>query len=157
MIHSSMSLRKLIGICLTCRLAVHTAGKSAATRTPAQFIYDASTATSSVQHGGCVVTSWDGIDSDGMSGPPWVSYVNCSAGASYKARGVAIHGDFQVWLHHGQLSLNGQVVSQMGESFWVAPGARADLEVLGSAYVAGAKFELDASAESSTFTSAFER
>lgn len=44
----------------------------------------------------------------------------------------------------------------MGESFWVAPGAHADLEVVGSAYVAGAKFELDASAESSTFTSAFE-
>lgn len=120
-----------------------------------QFVYDAPSATSTKQHGGCIVTSWDGMDSDGMSGPPWVSYVNCSAGSSYKAKGVAIHGDFQVWLHHGKLSFNGQAVSHMGESFWVAPGAHADLEVTGAAYVAGAKFELDASAEQSTFTSAF--
>lgn len=43
----------------------------------------------------------------------------------------------------------------MGESFWVALGAHAELEVKGSAYVAGAKFELDSSAQAATFTSAF--
>jgi hypothetical protein len=90
-----------------------------------------------------------------MSGPPWVSYVNCSAGASYKTSGVAINGDFQVWLHYGQLSLNDQKLSYMGESFWVASGAHADVEVAGSAYIVGAKFELDASAEPNTFTHSF--
>lgn len=100
------------------------------------------------------MTSWDGTDSDGMSGPPWVSYINCSEGASYKVRGAAVHGDFQIWVHNGKVALNGQLLSHMGESFWVALGASADLEVEGTAYVAGAKFELDTS-KSTVFTSSY--
>jgi len=43
----------------------------------------------------------------------------------------------------------------MGESFWVAVGAHADLEIAGNAYIAGAKFELDPSLREDEFTSAF--
>jgi hypothetical protein len=90
-----------------------------------------------------------------MSGPPWVSYVNCSAGATYKASGVTKHGDFQVWVHQGKLTMNDEVLENMGESFWVALGAHADLEIAGTAYIAGAKFELDPSLSEDEFTSAF--
>lgn len=121
-----------------------------------QFVYSDSAATSRVTHGGCTVTSWDGTDSDGMAGPPWVSYVNCSKGASYNAKGVATNGDFQIWLHQpGQLSMNGEVLSHMGESFWLGRGAQATIKIEGTAYVAGAKFELDPSAAEATSTSAF--
>lgn len=146
-----MALRTFFAIAVIHRIAVHTAGKS----TPWQKVYDAKTADSRVQHRGCVVTSWDGMDSDGMSGPPWVSYINCTAGASYKVRGVNVHGDFQIWVHDGRVALNGQVLSQMGESFWVALGATADLEVKGTAYVAGSKFELDTSEDGIVFTSSY--
>jgi hypothetical protein len=146
-----MKLRILTSLSIIFRISIQTVGKN----TPWQKVYDPESATSTVRHGGCVVTSWDGMDSDGMSGPPWVSYINCTAGSSYKTRGVAIHGDFQVWLHYGTLHLNGQTLSHMGESFWIAPGAAADLEVAGSAYVAGSKFELMPIADSVVFTSSY--
>jgi len=123
---------------------------------PVQYVYD-SPKVSSVQHygDGCAVSSWDGMDSDGMAGPPWVSYVNCSSGNPFKAKGVAVNGDFQIWLHVGMLTLNGEMLAHPGESVWIASGAIAHLEIAGAAYIAGAKFELDASAHSAVFTSAY--
>lgn len=143
-------IRASLGVFFVHRLAVLAAAKS-----PVQFVYDASTATSEHADQGCTVTSWDGTDPDGMTGPPWVSYVNCSKGATYKYRGVSTKGSFQVWLHHGHLSVQGQRLSNMGESFWIASGVYADIAVTGSAYVAGAKFILDESAKPVTYTSAF--
>lgn len=142
--------RAVLGVTLLYRLTV-----LSATKAPIQFAYDSSSATSRKVDQGCTITSWDGTDPDGMTGPPWVSYVNCSSGATYKYRGVATLGSFQVWLHHGHLSVNGEKLSNMGESFWIASGASANIEVAGSAYVAGAKFFLDAAAPEVTYTSAF--
>jgi len=153
----AMNLHGLFAISWASRLFIQAAGKQSLKQPPAQYLYDAASATSTVQHGGCTVTSWDELymDSDGMSGPPWVSFVNCSAGASYVTSGVATHGDFQVWVHYGQISLDGSVRSRMGESFWIASGARVSLNITGSAYVAGARFELDSSAEEAIFTASF--
>jgi len=150
-----MKLHVFFAISLTYRLVIHATAKTAMNKVPAQFVYDDASASSKVQHGGCTVTSWDGMDADGISGPPWVSYINCSADASYATHGVSVNGFFQVWLMHGQISLNDNMLSHMGESFWVAPGARVNLKVDGAAYVAGAKFELESSAEESIFTSSF--
>lgn len=125
-------------------------------RVPAQYVYDSAKHPSVEHYGhGCDVTSWDGLDSDGMSGPPWVSYVNCSLGVPYKGHGVSVHGDVQVWVHEGQLTLNGETLAHPGESVWIAAGAVADLEIAGAAYIAGAKFELDASVPPAVFTSAY--
>lgn len=124
-------------------------------RVPAQFVYDVASSTSVEHHGrDCVVRAWDGVDSDGMSGPPWVTYVNCSRSAPYKTQGVAVHGDIQVWLHYGVVTLNGETIEFTGESFWIAAGAFANLEIAGSAYIAGAKFALERTPRA-VFTSAF--
>jgi len=120
---------------------------------PMQFVYDSDVASSIKKHGNCTVTSWEGMDPFGVVAPPWVSYVDCHDAGEFYAAGVA-ENEFQVWLHKGELSVNGKTHKRLGESFWVANGAFSEIRVAGSAYVVGGKFELG-SGEEAVFTSSF--
>jgi len=111
---------------------------------PSQVFYDAASATSRVDAGGCTVASWEGTDPDGILGHPSVSRVTCEGGAAYAASGVALGGHLKFVLWYGALRVNEAKLRMAGDAYWAVGGASVDVSAAGAVgfYVIGSEYRL---------------
>eukprot|EP01062_Namystynia_karyoxenos_P010147 TRINITY_DN13595_c0_g1_i1.p2 TRINITY_DN13595_c0_g1~~TRINITY_DN13595_c0_g1_i1.p2 ORF type:complete len:361 (+),score=103.90 TRINITY_DN13595_c0_g1_i1:73-1083(+) len=127
---------------------------------PLQHFYDAGSAerVAGDAGSGCVLTHWAGTDEAGTEGYPWMARIDCSnATAEYRASGVAVHGHLRFYAHSGVLTVNGRALQHPGSAHWSAPRTRLALSLSpgGSAWVVGARYELDERAAPAAFTSSW--
>ena len=48
---------------------------------------------------GCIVTKWDGLDSEGIWGYPWMTKINCpKTGDNISFSGVNVGGPIRIYL-----------------------------------------------------------
>lgn len=109
-----------------------------AVASPLQFFYDDTTLASESKQENCVLRSWNGTDATGLTGPPWITTINCSEG-NYTVSGVAT-ANLMVYFGH----------DTMGDSYWVAAGTMAKVTIEGFAYVVGGTWTA-AEEETTTF------
>lgn len=102
---------------------------------------------------GCKLTSFDGMDADGVAGYPWMTYIDCPEGSTFTDSGIN-EGHVRFYLRHGSMSVNNQNLEVMGEAFWAVGLTPLTVAVSGYAFVVGAKFELT-DGEPAIFTSSF--
>ena len=111
---------------------------------PLQYFYTASTVTG--EHslgGGCLQRDWAGVDSEGLTGHPWVSNIVCGEG-SYTLVGVNYGGPIQVWVQTGSLVINGKALDMIGSSAWLNVGSEVSMKVMSdsSVWVVGAQLDV---------------
>lgn len=111
----------------------------------AQFFYNETTMVREVTlSGGCTLRKWNGTDAFGISGPPWMATLDCNAGSTFTASGVADHGFLHFYLRHGSAMFDGETFQSMGDAFWLGDGAYVDMYLNCSSflYVVGGDFSL---------------
>jgi hypothetical protein len=106
------------------------------------------------QKDGCKLTSFDGMDADGVAGYPWITYIDCPEGSTFADSGINEMGHVRFYLRHGSMSVNNQKLAIMGEAFWAAEKTSLNVTVSGYAFVVGAKYELT-DGEPAVFTSSY--
>jgi hypothetical protein len=94
------------------------------------------------QVSGCAVRSWKGRDPYGVVDRPWLAFVSCDQDSSFTQAGVNQHGSVKFVLVEGWLTVGGITISTMGEAVWLQMGVETRVEISGSCYIVGAKFEL---------------
>jgi hypothetical protein len=94
------------------------------------------------QYSGCTVLSWEGGDPDGVIDRPWLAFVSCEEGFSLAQTGVNQHGSVKFVLVEGWLTVGEVTISTTGEAIWLQMGVETQVEINGSAYIVGAKYEL---------------
>mmetsp|Transcript_1837 Transcript_1837/g.4673 ORF Transcript_1837/g.4673 Transcript_1837/m.4673 type:complete len:126 (-) Transcript_1837:41-418(-) len=86
--------------------------------TPLQFFYDSTTvASEAVADGGCRVRTWNGTDVWGLTGPPWLTTIDCDDVSSFDDAGVA-DGPLSFYLAYGSADFDSSTAGLLLQHYY---------------------------------------
>jgi hypothetical protein len=83
---------------------------------------------------GCIYTSWEGTDPEGITGYPSLSTINCPEETEFDEN-LYTEDNVRFFLRSGSAKVNNITLEHISDAYWVAEGIETTLKMTGPSFI----------------------